>query len=332
VSSILTSILALLVTLGLLIAFHEFGHFWTARRLGVKVLRYCIGFGKPLWSKRYGKDQTEFALAAFPLGGYVKMLDEREGEVDPAERHRAFNTQPVASRFAIVAAGPIFNFIFAISAFWIMYLIGVPGMKPIIGEVTPDSVAAQAGFHVGDEIIAVAGDETPTWSVARITLLDKALDQDHVLLTVKDENGIQRMIQLSVQNLSAEVKQGNLLEYLGIAPYRPVVPAVIGELEAGGAAQQSGLKSGDRILKANGEPIKDWLAFVEFVRSHPNESVQLTTERDAQQRVVTVNIGERKTDTGVIGRIGAAPASIGPMPEHLKASVSPPPRPGSSRR
>jgi regulator of sigma E protease len=320
-ASVVTSILALLVTLGILIAFHEFGHYWTARKLGVKVLRYCIGFGKPIWSKRYGKDQTEFAIAAFPLGGYVKMLDEREGEVDPAERHRAFNTQPVASRFAIVAAGPIFNFIFAIIAFWLMYLIGVPGMKPIIGEVTPESIAAQAGLHSGDEIVAVGGDETPTWNVARIALLDKALDQNSVMIKVKDNNNIQRDIQLSLENVSAEVKQGNLLEYMGILPFRPVIPAVLGEIEPGGAAQQSGLESGDRILTANGEAMEDWMAFVEFVRSHPNESVELLTQRGKQERIVKVDIGQRETDTGVIGRIGAAPASIGPMPEHLRAEV-----------
>lgn len=320
-NGVITSILALLVTLGLLIAFHELGHYWVARKLGVKVLRYCIGFGKPIWSKRYGADQTEYAIAAFPLGGYVKMLDEREGEVDPTERHRAFNTQPVASRFAIVAAGPIFNFIFAIIAFWLMYLIGVPGMKPIIGEVTPESAAAQAGIHRGDEIIAVGGDETPTWNVARIAILDYALDQDEIMLTLQDHNGIQRELPLSVAHLSTEVKQGNLLEYLGIAPYRPVVPAVLGELEQGGAAQQSGLKVGDHILKANGEPMADWMAFVEFVRAHPNTTVELLTQRDGQQHAVIVNIGERKTDTGIIGRIGAAPASPGPMPEHLRAMV-----------
>lgn len=320
-NGVLTSILALLVTLGLLIAFHELGHYWVARRLGVKVLRYCIGFGKPIWSKRYGKDQTEFAIAAFPLGGYVKMLDEREGEVDPAERHRAFNTQPVASRFAIVAAGPIFNFIFAVLAFWLMYLMGVPGMKPIIGEVTPESTAAVAGIHSGDEIIAVEGDQTPTWNVARIAILDHALDQDRVMLTLRDSNGIQRELSLPVVNLSAEIKQGNLLEYLGIAPFRPEIPAVLGELEVGGAAQQAGLMNGDRILKANGEPMADWLAFVEFVRAHPNTTVELLTEREGQERVVSVNIAEKQTESGIIGRIGAAPASLGPMPEHLRAMV-----------
>ena len=158
-TTFLSSALALIVTLGILIAFHEYGHFWTARKLGVKVLRYSIGFGKPLWMRRRGEDQTEYVIAAFPLGGYVKMLDEGEGEVAPSERHRAFNRQSVWSRFAIVIAGPMFNFIFAILAFWIMYLVGVPGVKPIVGEIEPETIAAVSGFRAGDEIIDIEGEE-----------------------------------------------------------------------------------------------------------------------------------------------------------------------------
>ncbi len=321
-SSFITSVLALIVTLGLLIAFHEFGHYWTARKLGVKVLRFSIGFGKPLWLRRYGPDNTEYVIAAFPLGGYVKMLDEREGEVPEAERHRAFNNQSVWRRFAIVAAGPIFNFIFAIIAFWLMYMMGVPGLKPVIGEVTPASIAAEAGFRVGDEIIAVEGMSTPTWSTARIALLDKALDQQQIRLRVRSDNGVERQLELAVDSVPTEDKQKDLLRYVGITPWRMDYPPVLGDLSADGAALKADLQSGDRILSANGETIDDWMTLVEFVRAHPNQRVTLKIDRNGDVRDVAVDIGSRETDTGTIGRIGAAPAPVGPVPEEMRTEVS----------
>lgn len=313
-STFITSVLALIVTLGLLIAFHEFGHFWTARRLGVKVLRYSIGFGKPLWLRRSGPDQTEYVIAAFPLGGYVKMLDEREAEVAPKEQHRAFNRQPVWARFAIVAAGPLFNFLFAIFAFWLMYLIGVPGIKPLIGEVKPGSVAAIAGFQSGDEILAINGEPTPTWSVTRITLLDYALDADMLTIQVRGKDGEAQDLQLPIADISAEIKQKNLLDYIGILPLQQILPAVVGKLESGGPAAQAGLQVGDRILRADGESVTDWMVFVKFVRSHPGQQVQLEIDRDGLVREITVTTAIRQTDNGEIGRIGAAPASAGPPP------------------
>ena len=236
-SGFFTSALALIVTLGLLIAFHEFGHFWTARKLGVKVLRFSVGFGKPLWKKTYGPDQTEYVLAAFPLGGYVKMLDEREGDVAEEELHRAFNRKSVWRRFAIVAAGPIFNFIFAIFAFWLMYLIGVPGVAPIVGEVTPKSAAAVAGFQSGDRITEINGLKTPTWSVARFNLLDASLNTDEVSFQVQGESGQTHTLQISVADISSEIKQKQLLTHLGLAPVRPVLPAVLGQLSPDGPAE-----------------------------------------------------------------------------------------------
>jgi regulator of sigma E protease len=318
-STFITSTLALLVTLGLLIAFHEFGHFWTARKLGVKVLRFSIGFGKPLWIRRYGPDQTEYVLAAFPLGGFVKMLDEREGEVAKEELHRAFNRQSVWRRFAIVAAGPIFNFIFAIFAFWLMYLIGVPGVAPIIGEVKPDSVAAVAGFHTGDRITEVNGNKTPTWAVARINMLDAALGNDEVALSVLDADGNTQRRLLSVAEVPSEIKQKGLLRHLGISPIRPTLPATLGELSPDGPAARSGLKTGDHILRVNGEALDDWMALVNVVRAHPNQELQFEFERDGVVQLLAVKTASKETDTGTIGRIGAAPAPAGPLPEELKA-------------
>lgn len=318
-SAFFTSTLALIVTLGLLIAFHEFGHFWTARKLGVKVLRYSIGFGKPLWLRRYGPDQTEYVLATFPLGGFVKMLDEREGEVPKEELHRAFNRQPVWSRFAIVAAGPLFNFIFAILAFWLMYLIGVPGVAPIIGEVKPDSVAAMAGFQTGERITEVNGTQTPTWAVARINMLDVALDNDEIRIQVQDVEGNVSNRILSVAGVSSEIKQKELLGHLGISPVRPTVPAILGELSADGPAALAGLKSGDHILSVNDVPMADWMALVKIVRAHPDEEMRFEFERDGVVQSLAVTTAHKELESEVIGRIGAAPAPPGPMPAELMA-------------
>ena len=318
-SSFITSTLALLVTLGLLIAFHEFGHFWTARKLGVKVLRFSVGFGKPLWMRKSGPDQTEYVLAAFPLGGYVKMLDEREGDVAEEELHRAFNRKSVWRRFAIVAAGPIFNFIFAIFAFWLMYLIGVPGVAPIVGEVTPKSAAAVAGFQSGDRIIEINGLKTPTWSVARFNLLDASLNTDEVSFQVQGESGQTHTLQISVADISSEIKQKQLLTHLGLAPVRPVLPAVLGQLSPDGPAELAGLKAGDRILRVNDQRISDWMAVVNLVRAHPGQEIQFEIERDGLPQTISVNAATLETDTGTIGRIGAAPAPAGPLPPELLA-------------
>ena len=320
-STFITSALALIVTLGLLITFHEFGHFWTARRMGVKVLRFSVGFGKPLWSIRRGKDNTEYVLAAFPLGGYVKMLDEREGEVAEEEKHRAFNRQSVWSRFAIVVAGPMFNFIFAILAFWLMYLIGVPGVKPVVGEVEPDSVAAIAGFRAGDEIIGVEGDETPTWSVARITLLDKSLDSEKISVQVRGEDGDLQTLVLPIKGVTAEVKQQDLLGYLGITPYRPKIPAVIGKLEEGAPAEMAGLKTGDKIISVNDQLIPHWLALVDFIRDHPGQLIRLTIERNGATKQLSLTTEKRESGDGFIGRIGAAPEKAGEYPDSYLTEV-----------
>ena len=318
-SGFLTSALALIVTLGLLIAFHEFGHFWTARKLGVKVLRFSVGFGKPLWKKTSGPDQTEYVLAAFPLGGYVKMLDEREGDVAEEELHRAFNRKSVWRRFAIVAAGPIFNFIFAILAFWLMYLIGVPGVAPIVGEVTPKSAAAVAGFQSGDRIIEINGLKTPTWSVARFNLLDASLNTDDVSFQVQGESGQTHTLQISVADISSEIKQKQLLKHLGLAPVRPVLPPVLGQLSPDGPAQLAGLKTGDRILRVNDQRISDWMSVVNLVRAHPGQKIRFEIERDGLPQTISVNAATLETDTGNIGRIGAAPAPAGPLPPELLA-------------
>jgi regulator of sigma E protease len=321
VTTFLSSALALIVTLGVLIAFHEYGHFWTARKLGVKVLRYSIGFGKPLWIRRHGKDQTEYVIAAFPLGGYVKMLDEGEGEVAPDEQHRAFNRQSVWSRFAIVIAGPVFNFIFAILAFWIMYLIGVPGVKPIVGEIEPQAIAAVSGFRAGDEIIEIEGEETPTWGVVRLTLLDHSLDSDEVNMKVRSQNGVEHSLILPVKNISTEIKQKSLLSHVGIHPFRPKLPAVLDKLEPGGPAETAGLQTNDRVLRIGDQKVSGWGVLVDVVRAHPQQKILVEIERNGEIQVIPVNTSQQETDAGVVGKIGASVMRPEAMPKEYVAEI-----------
>jgi regulator of sigma E protease len=320
--SFFTSAAALIVTLGILIAFHEYGHFWVARRMGVKVLRFSIGFGKPLWSKKAGSDQTEYVLAAIPLGGYVKMLDEREGEVPAEEAHRAFNRQPVKKRIAIVVAGPLFNFIFAILAYFVMYTIGVPGVKPMVGDVSPESPAAQAGIVKGDEIVRVGGQETPTWNTVRMALLRYSLDTDHIVLQVKDQNGSIHDAPLDLHDISMEDKQKRLVSRLGMKPFIPEYPAIIGQLSEDGAAQRDGLRPGDRVLSVDGQEISLWEDWVDVIRENPEKTLTVEVERDGAVQVIQLTPKREQTDQGEIGRIGAAPQVSQEMIDKYRAVVT----------
>ena len=302
----LISVLAFVLALSVLIAVHEFGHFWVARSLGVKVLRYSIGFGRRLWSWRSGPDQTEYVLAALPLGGYVKMLDEREGEVAPEEAHRAFNRQPLAKRFAIVSAGPVFNLLFAVFAYWVMFVNGVPGFKPLIGAVTPDTPAAQAGLHPGQEIVAVDGEATPTWGAVLDALLPRALRGETASLEVRGRAGGDETLKLDLTSLGAELKTGQLAPRIGIEPYQPPLPPLVDEVVDGSAAQQGGLKPGDRIIAVDGQPIDRWEQLVDAVRKHPAQRITLGVERGGQTLQIPVTPRRVDTAQGPVGRLGAA--------------------------
>jgi regulator of sigma E protease len=320
--SFLTSAAALIVTLGILIAFHEYGHFWVARRMGVKVLRFSIGFGKPLWSKKVGKDQTEYVLAAIPLGGYVKMLDEREGDVSPEEVHRAFNRQSVKKRIAIVVAGPLFNFIFAILAYFVMYSVGVPGVKPLVGDVTPESSAARAGIVKGDEIVQVGSQDTPTWNAVRMALLQYSLDNDRIVIHVKDNNGTVHDAPLDLQGITMEDKQQRLVSRLGMEPLRPAYPAIIGQLSEDGAAQRDGLRPGDRVLSVDGKEITLWEDWVDVIRENPEKTLSVEVQRDGAVQVISLTPKREQTAQGEIGLIGAAPQVSEEMIDQYRAIVS----------
>jgi len=300
----LISLLAFIVAIGVLVTVHEFGHFWVARRLGVKVLRFSIGFGKPLWQRRFGADSTELVVAAIPLGGYVKMLDEHEGEVPATELDRAFNRQPVRSRMAIVVAGPLFNFLFAIAVYWLMFVAGVPGLRPVVGAVMPDSYAEQAGIVSGDEILAVGATATPTWETTVLALLDASLGgHDAVALTVRSSQGVERHLLASFESSDQLLKKGGVLENFGLTPWQP--PAVIDRLIEDGAGARAGLQPGDRIVQADAVAISSWSRWVDYVRARPGQLIEVRVLRSGQETVLGLT-PDSVADAGqTIGRIGA---------------------------
>jgi len=305
--SLLISVLSFIVALGILIAIHEFGHFWVARKVGVKVIKFSIGFGKPLWSRTFGEDKTEFAIAAIPLGGYVKMLDEREDEVAPHELHRAFTQKSLGQRFAVVFAGPAANFIFAILAYWALFIIGVPGVKPIVDAVEVNSPFAQAGMRSGDEILMVDGKDTPTLEAARMVLIEKILDQEEVEVRVSDGGSSERTLILDLTETPVDAISGNLLQYLGITPYRPKLPPVIGRVVEGGAGEAAGLLEGDKVLQVDGNAMDDWVKWAEYVRERAEQPIELLILRDGLEMPVTITPATVDTQNGQIGRVGLGP-------------------------
>jgi regulator of sigma E protease len=302
-----SSILAFIVAIGVLVAVHEFGHFWVARRLGFKVLRFSIGFGRPLLQWRGGApDHTEYWLSAIPLGGYVKMLDEREAPVDQADRHRSFNQRPVWQRIAVLLAGPGFNFLFAIVAYWAMFATGVPGIKPLIGAVTDDSVAARAGLQPDDEIEAVGGRPTQTWEHATLSMFSELLADARVDLTVRAADGNIRNVVLDVRGREAELTEpGALFTGLGIRP-GPVVPAVIADVTPDAPAAQAGFAAGDEVIRAGDTDVQNWEQWVEFIRQRPGETVDVDILRGGRERSLQVTIGTVEENGQTVGRIGAS--------------------------
>jgi len=289
------SIWWLLVTLGLLITFHEFGHFWVARKLGVRVLRFSVGFGHALWSRR-GADGTEYAVAAFPLGGYVKMLDEREGPVPADQLGEAFNRKPVSARIAIVAAGPVFNLVFAVAAFWLMFLVGIPEVRPVVGTVS--GIAAQAGIEADDVIVEVDGKDTRTWSHAVLELIAHALDREAVTVTVEDGSGQRSSHRLDLGLLGPDFTEEKTLEAIGIEPWRLEVPPVVGTVSEGSPAYQAGIRPGDRIVAIAGEEVTGWSWIGHLVQSHGQAGKPLKLEVERNGAVIELEVSPRKESTG----------------------------------
>lgn len=308
---LLQMLLAFIVALGVLITFHEFGHFWVARRCDVKVLCFSVGFGRPLWRRRFGADNTEFVIGAVPLGGYVRMLDEREAPVPADQRHRAFDSKPLGQRCAIVAAGPIFNFIFAIMAYWLIFVIGITGLKPALGSVQAGKPAVAAGLQAGDEIVAIDGQATPTWNTALERMVAGVIERDVVEVGVRDTQGSRRSLELDLGAISIDaMAEGNLLDLLGVEPKRPVLPARVGQVSREGAAWQAGLRAHDEILAVDGVPIRDWRHWVELIRAAPDVALAVDVARDGSVVMLVVTPQAKLTEQGEsIGFIGVSLAA-----------------------
>ena len=304
--AVMQMVFAFIFALGILITFHEFGHYWVARKCDVKILRFSVGFGRPLWRKEFGRDNTEFIIGAVPLGGYVKMLDEREDSVPESERTRAFNNKSLGERFAIVVAGPLFNFIFAVLAYWIIYVVGVTGLKPLVGSVEEGSVAMQAGFRVDDEITGINGQGTPTWNAILEKLVGGVINRSTGTVSVRDTRGYERLLEVDLASISIDaMAQGNLLRLLGIEPVRPAIPAIIGEVANQGAAREAGLVAGDRMVAVGGTPVRDWRHWVELIRAAPGVPLFVRINRDDEYLEIVLTPGEKVSGQGeTIGYIG----------------------------
>ncbi|KAA8552208.1 sigma E protease regulator RseP [Pseudomonas marginalis] len=302
--SALYMIVGTLVALGVLVTFHEFGHFWVARRCGVKVLRFSVGFGMPLvrWHDRHG---TEFVIAAIPLGGYVKMLDEREGEVPADQLDQSFNRKTVRQRIAIVAAGPIANFLLAMLFFWVLAMLGSEQVRPVIGAVEADSIAAKAGLVAGQEIVSIDGEPTTGWGAVNLQLVRRLGESGTVNVVVREQDSSAETPRtLALDHWLKGADEPDPIKSLGIRPWRPALPPVLDELDPKGPAQAAGLKTGDRLLALDGQVLGEWQQVVDLVRVRPDTRIVLKIERDGAQIDVPVTLavrGEAKAAGGYLG-------------------------------
>lgn len=313
--SILWSFVAFIVALGVLITVHEFGHFWVARRCGVRVERFSVGFGKTLW-RRQDRHGTEFVIALIPLGGYVKMLDERVESVPAELRHQAFNNKAIWQRASIIAAGPVANFIFAILAYWVVFIHGVPGVRPVIGEILNGSVAAEAQIAPGMELKAVDGIETPDWDAVRMELLGKIGDSATTLTVARFGEQATQQKQLDLRNWHFEPDKQDPIVALGIRPRGPQLETTLTEVQANSPASEAGLQAGDRIVKVDGQPLSQWQAFVTQVRDNPGKSMALEVVRNGES-VQLAMTPEARPGAKTEGFAGVIPRII-PLPDEYK--------------
>ncbi len=310
-STVLGSIWWLVVALGVLVTFHEFGHFWVARRCGVKVLRFSVGFGKPLWT-HHGKDGTEYVLAAIPLGGYVRMLDEREDEVPAHLLPQAFNRKPVLQRIAIVAAGPVANLVLAFALLWAMLVIGRPDFAPVVGSAS--AIAAQAGLHAGDQVLAIGDRATPTWSELVMALSVDALDRQPVVMQIRHADGSTVQRTLPLQNLPTSVDELHALTAIGLVPRHLLVPALVGKVRQASPAWGV-LAEGDRITAIDAHPVASFEDIAPLVaklgqRGGPG---MIEVERDGERLALEMTPASMPGNDGqahwILGITNAAPTA-----------------------
>lgn len=311
--SLIWSLIGFVITISILVTIHELGHFAVARALGVRVLRFSVGFGKPLWLHK-AKDGTEYAVSSLPLGGYVRMLDEREGDVPPEEREQAFNRQPVWSRMLIVLAGPVSNLVLAVLLYAGMYLVGVPGIRPYVGSVIHGSVAQRAGFARGDLLVRVDGRPVESWQQARMALLNLGLAGSPVSVTVREKNGTQRTLTVTTDRLKLLKNNERVLQSFGLRIWRPS-NTLIAKALPGGPAARAGLRKNDEIIAVNGQKLDSVEDFLRIVQSHPDQSLHLEVRRHGRIAAVSVIPKKVVRDGRTIGLIdaeitGKVPAAV----------------------
>ncbi|HLT03854.1 MAG TPA: sigma E protease regulator RseP [Pseudomonas sp.] len=303
-------IVGTLIALGVLVTFHEFGHFWVARRCGVKVLRFSVGFGSPLlrWHDRHG---TEFVVAAIPLGGYVKMLDEREGDVAPALLDQAFNRKSVRQRFAIVSAGPLANFLLALLFFWFIAMLGTQQVRPVIGQVQPGTPAAEAGLQPGQEILAVDGGAVNGWGAVNLQLVRRLGETGTLTVRVAEpDSSLERDYHIQLNAWLRGADDPDPIGSLGLRPWRPAVPAVLAQVDPQGPAHAAGLRAGDRLVSLDGVAIRDWQDLVERVRERPDRTVVLGLEREGATLSVEARLDGRGDGQARHGYLGAGVSGV----------------------
>lgn len=302
----MTTLLAFLLTLGVLITIHEYGHYKVARLCGVKVLQFSIGFGRALYKRRFGKDGTEFILAAFPLGGYVRMLDEREAPVPEQEVHRAFNRQAIWKRMAIVVAGPLANLLLAVFLYWVLFMSGVTGLKPTLGDVAPDSAAGRASMKAGEVVRKVGGEPVSSWQDVRWQILQQSMKTSTLEIEAANGESELHLHRLDISSLAHDDPERDILEQLGLKPYQPPMPARVGEIVANSPAEKGGLNVGDSITTVNNAPIAGWESFVTIVRKSPERPLAVKVEREGRPLMLEITPESAKEGNQTIGRIGAA--------------------------
>jgi len=305
---IIHNIFFFIIAIGVLVTFHEYGHYWVARKAGVKVIRFSVGFGKPLLSwrrKTIEGDEIEYVIAAIPLGGYVKMLDEREGTVSEGEKNRAFNNQNVSKRIAIVIAGPAFNFMLAIVLYWIVFMLGATVDRPFVGQTEAGSIAASAGFEIKDEVLLVGETQIKSWNDFRLEVLNQGLDGGTLQVRVRAADGEEYTRVLALGNTRLLENEGDIFKHIGFSQWWPQLKAEIGGVIEQSAAENAGLQKGDVVLQADDIVIDKWISLVEAIRKKPNTAMQFIVLRDGFEKVLTVIPGTRKTPDGEQGFIGA---------------------------
>ena len=302
----LWNLASFVIALGILVTVHEYGHFWVARKNGVKIERFSIGFGKALWRKT-GKDGTEYVLAMIPLGGYVKMLDERVDDVQPEDKGKTFNSKTVYQRIAIVAAGPLANFAFALFALYVMFLIGVPSVKPMIGNIVPSSIAAQANLTRDSEIVSISGNTTRDWQEVNLALIGQIGNKEITIKTKKADSQYISTFTLDTRHWQFSPDKTSALTSLGITPYRPKVHNELAAVAETSPADLGGLLVGDKLIAVNDVLTDDWLAFAKEIKLYPGKEVLITINRNGEILTPLVVPNSIEQSGKIVGYIGVAP-------------------------